>query len=96
MAEGILFLCDPRNDVHDRGGAAHRRRHQPALVGQPRLGGAWAERSGSQFESQVLDRTSNFAFRTLSYRTIRMSEHYLLPCSCGQKVRVGKAQAGGR
>jgi hypothetical protein len=27
-------------------------------------------------------------------RNIRMSQQYLLPCSCGQKVRVANAQAG--
>jgi len=25
-----------------------------------------------------------------------MSQHYLLPCSCGQKIRVAPAQAGGQ
>src|SRR5437899_105389 len=25
-----------------------------------------------------------------------MSQHYLLPCSCGQRIRVGIAQAGGQ
>jgi hypothetical protein len=25
-----------------------------------------------------------------------MTQHFLLPCSCGQKVRVGNAQAGGQ
>ena len=46
MADGILFLCDPEQHVHHRRGPARRRRHQPPLVGQPRLGRAGAKDLG--------------------------------------------------
>lgn len=36
-----------------------------------------------------------FELSPLRHRTTAMSNHYLLPCSCGQKLRVAAAQAGG-
>ena len=53
MAEGILFLCDPRHSYMTGAALLDRRRHQPAVVGQPRLGGAGLNHEGSKFKFKV-------------------------------------------